>query len=633
MALIDNISARPRNQKAKDATRAALQLAQVAHEHVEDSRQERDKQMIKSLPRASAPQPKPKTRHPQPQSAREPRGQENNMNNNRPARRGDERRTTDRSERRGRDGRQDHRGDVFRGLHIHPANWIKDGVDHINMSTFGATEIGKVLDLDFEMPWTHPQYGRFISLSAFWYYITSANLDRSFAWMASNLLRQRARTANQGQRKTVDNLRAIMIDAAYHRISAVPAIAQSLRETTLPLDFYVEPRGRGPEARSHRGLASWYIPGMEYIRRALQTGDFIQPDGSLDVTPFMDNIDVGLFSGVGEEKPVATGEGLLGKLFESENPPTEHMRRMAGEQEPVQPRKVKPVKTKAVKKVVAVPQAPKEPGTPVAHLAPESEFPIPEETFTYRLGFADKTKRNATLFGLADSMTRDTVLFALQNSETPLDTVAALLALAEGDLSDADDSHDLWLTVQVFGEQVVLVSATDKDFGVNPYSEIFTKGDAVPGETQDILEGDVVVDAAVVQPSAEMVEVGLENLRLHQRSRLRSELTIVDGNFVLKYIAPPVKDEAAVDQASASGAETDVLTDIQPTGDVQEDVPMADSADVGEPVAVVGDNGFVVAHSLGEPTVVDGQPPVAEDGVVTEPAPSARSDERIVLAP
>jgi len=48
---------------------------------------------------------------------------------------------------------------------------INDGVDHINIYSRGRTELGRVLSNFSRSPFEHPQYGRFMSVEAFWYYI------------------------------------------------------------------------------------------------------------------------------------------------------------------------------------------------------------------------------------------------------------------------------------------------------------------------------------------------------------------------------------------------------------------------------------------------------------------------------
>lgn len=661
MALTDNISSRPRNQRARQETAAVLELAQVAHEHVEETRHERDQAMMQSLPRVAAPH-KQKPRKPSLQSARDQRGQEKSMKDNkdqnRVDRRGDERRASDRTERRDlRNNNNNQRRDSrdFRNSPItqdvrNQDVWVQDGVDHINIWTRGATEIGQVLDMDFEMPWVHPRYGRFLSLSSFWYYVTSHDLDRGLMMLPSHVLRKRGSTQNhQATRKTVDNLRALMIDAAYHRIISVPEVAESLRETNLPLDNYVVVARSTPPQRHPRGLAFWFVPGMEYIRRALKTGEGIRADGSLDVTVFMDNRELDLFSGVGEEKPAATGAGLLGKLMGSSNPPTRHMLRgtVLDEQPEAKPRPAKPVQTRATKKVVSAPQPPKEPKkTPAgdAHQAPESDFPRPDEQFTYRLSFKEKHRRDSTLFSLADVVIRDSVLTALLHSDKPQEAAASTLGLLSVDRSDDDDGFDLWLTVQMFGEKTILAAATTSTMSHSPYANLLIRGEGVKAETPDVQEGDEVIDAAVIQATPEMLVAGLENIRLFKRSNLRSRVVVSGDSVTLLYSAAPEKavESAADALATSLGQATDVeavtLDLLEPVGEgVDETAALPDNTAPGEALMIPGFSQEEVSTAqeaevpaIGADVAVQltDEPTVTEDGVQTSAPEAARTDER-----
>lgn len=57
-------------------------------------------------------------------------------------------------------------------------NPLNDGVDHINIYTKGATQLGRDLTNLSNIGFTHPTHGKFLSMEGFWYWwLTGAQFD------------------------------------------------------------------------------------------------------------------------------------------------------------------------------------------------------------------------------------------------------------------------------------------------------------------------------------------------------------------------------------------------------------------------------------------------------------------------
>lgn len=170
-----------------------------------------------------------------------------------------------------------------------PNDLWEDGVDHINISNQAKTDLGQSLSQDVFIPFVHPVFGKFNTVTGFWYYISSSNRDKCCRTMRSSKLR----LMFKGQKlPPVKNFKAIILEAYWLKISQHEAIKKELMESTLLLDCYFSKPDDNLRARpkNHR----WLLQGMNEIRNCLKKGvDF-------DYTRFLDVPGSGIYDFVND---------------------------------------------------------------------------------------------------------------------------------------------------------------------------------------------------------------------------------------------------------------------------------------------------------------------------------------------
>ena len=154
----------------------------------------------------------------------------------------------------------------------------EDGVDHINVSNQAKTELGQSLAQDVFIPFVHPVYGKFNTITGFWYYSSSSNRDERCRTTKSSKLRM----IFKGQKlPPVKNFKAIILEAYWLKIIQHEAIKKELMESTLPIDcyFFKEGENNRTRPRNHR----WLLQGLNEIRNALKKNTDFNYTRFLDV--------------------------------------------------------------------------------------------------------------------------------------------------------------------------------------------------------------------------------------------------------------------------------------------------------------------------------------------------------------
>ena len=149
----------------------------------------------------------------------------------------------------------------------HPSVWKGDGIDHINISHQGLTDLGKTLHPSAELPFTHNFFGNFNSIEAFWDYIATGARDERF--------RNGSREFRWSRKKNMEifeiqNLPFFILDAMVQQILQYDKLKEAVIESNLPFDIYTY---SGPLKVPHRNNKSfWLAAGMEDIRKQLKDG-------------------------------------------------------------------------------------------------------------------------------------------------------------------------------------------------------------------------------------------------------------------------------------------------------------------------------------------------------------------------
>lgn len=143
----------------------------------------------------------------------------------------------------------------------------KDGVDHINISQHGNTELGRALSNEIPISVDHPIYGNFRSVTGFWYYIKSKERDDRCRELTGRDLKELSKTLTLTH---VKNFRAIILDAVWNKIKQKEAIAEVMIGTELPYECYYE--DKKSNSRKRLNYAGWFVSGLQDIREALLLG-------------------------------------------------------------------------------------------------------------------------------------------------------------------------------------------------------------------------------------------------------------------------------------------------------------------------------------------------------------------------
>lgn len=138
----------------------------------------------------------------------------------------------------------------------------EDGVDHINISDRGTTELGVALNHKADLPFKHSVYDKFRTMEGFWYYIRSVSRDDRTRTMDGHKVNK---FGSLLPCQRVDNFKYIILDANWQKIKSYPPLMEEIGKITLPFDSY----------RYHNNIrirstsSYWIIDGFEEIRRAI----------------------------------------------------------------------------------------------------------------------------------------------------------------------------------------------------------------------------------------------------------------------------------------------------------------------------------------------------------------------------
>ena len=165
-----------------------------------------------------------------------------------------------------------------------PNHLGEDGVDHINISNQAKTELGQSLSQDVFIEFEHPVFGKFNTLTGFWYYISSTDRKNECRTLNSNKLR---RMFKDVKLPSIKNFRAIILEAYWLKITQHEAIQHELLNTELPLDcYFITANGN---TRTRPKNYRWLLQGLNDMRNALKKGvDF-------DYTRYLDDPNSGIY--------------------------------------------------------------------------------------------------------------------------------------------------------------------------------------------------------------------------------------------------------------------------------------------------------------------------------------------------
>jgi len=153
-----------------------------------------------------------------------------------------------------------------------------DGIDHINISTAAKTDLGKLLCSSSYLRFDHPILGKFNSIMAFNFYLTSAERDDRMRVASPKELRM---LADAGAKIPVLNLWTLVCYATWVQINSYKAVVAAIRENTLPFDLYKQRNFDGKPASLMRPeLHDVFLEIINAVSKAIKTGEPLMFRGS-----------------------------------------------------------------------------------------------------------------------------------------------------------------------------------------------------------------------------------------------------------------------------------------------------------------------------------------------------------------
>lgn len=140
-----------------------------------------------------------------------------------------------------------------------------DGVDHINVSEDGKTELGRMLDMNAHTPFVHPELSSFSSVGGLSIYIRSQEKDDHLRHVWGKSCRQVYKKLSMSQ---VDGFKTIIAYATWFKVASNPQLTKLMIDSSLPFRsyfFFGELRVcRQPSE------AVWHVRILEEIRRIIK---------------------------------------------------------------------------------------------------------------------------------------------------------------------------------------------------------------------------------------------------------------------------------------------------------------------------------------------------------------------------
>ena len=105
-----------------------------------------------------------------------------------------------------------------------------DGIHFINIHPYGVTKLGRQLNFDYELQFTHPEAtGKFKSMASFQKWIRSSSLDERIKVLTGKALYN----FKTDTRNDIPNYKAIVIEAWWHQITSYNELVKAIVDTQI----------------------------------------------------------------------------------------------------------------------------------------------------------------------------------------------------------------------------------------------------------------------------------------------------------------------------------------------------------------------------------------------------------------
>ena len=140
-----------------------------------------------------------------------------------------------------------------------------DGEDHINVSEFGKTELGRLLfTRNEDIPLKHGIFGHFATIYGYWAYLKSGMACDQVRTLTGRRLETRIKKLPKAN---AVNFRAMLADGIYQRIMGSPKLIELVKANKLPYELYSENQESG--LRQRPPFYSWFIAGLNEVCAAV----------------------------------------------------------------------------------------------------------------------------------------------------------------------------------------------------------------------------------------------------------------------------------------------------------------------------------------------------------------------------
>ena len=115
-------------------------------------------------------------------------------------------------------------------------NPAQDGQTHINIYSKGRTALGRGLSNFAYTPFTHPRDGRFASIEAYWYWLSTGSVNDTLRPLHGYTAKTEGRKS--GPKVLVNEFEYQIEWAIYEKLWQTPALNIALANSTLPFTHY-----------------------------------------------------------------------------------------------------------------------------------------------------------------------------------------------------------------------------------------------------------------------------------------------------------------------------------------------------------------------------------------------------------
>ena len=111
----------------------------------------------------------------------------------------------------------------------YPNNYKQEGEDHINISIYSKSQIGKIFSPEYNKIISYPYIGKFNSVLSLWFWVRSSSFDDNLRRLTGPKLKAYVKV-NKEHGNFVTNFKAIIGHATWIKVKSYPNIIKAIKE-------------------------------------------------------------------------------------------------------------------------------------------------------------------------------------------------------------------------------------------------------------------------------------------------------------------------------------------------------------------------------------------------------------------